>query len=135
MMLVAGEAGIGKSALVKEIYKSLTEKRGYLLSGKFEQFQRDIPYRAIINAFAELVQQLLTENNLHDWRKKLLAALGENSQIIIDVIPQVELIIGQAPDVSALGSTESQNRFNLVFQNFIRVFCKPEHPLVIFLDA
>jgi len=134
MMLVAGEAGIGKSALVKEIYKSLTEKRGYLLSGKFEQFQRDIPYRAIINAFAELVQQLLTENNLHDWRKKLLAALGENSQIIIDVIPQVELIIGQAPDVSALGSTESQNRFNLVFQNFIRVFCKPEHPLVIFLD-
>ncbi len=136
MMLVAGYSGIGKSVLVKEIYKSLAEKQGYFVSGKFDQLQRNIPYSAIVNAFSELVQQLLseTEAQLAQWKQKLLTAISSNGQIIIDVIPQVELIIGKQPPVPKLGPTESQNRFNLVFQNFMRVFCQPEHPLVIFLD-
>lgn len=136
MMLIAGYSGVGKSALVKEIYQSLTEKRGYFISGKFDQFQRNIPYSALVNAFRELVQQLLTENEqqLSDWKQKLLSALGANGQIIIDIFPEIEQIIGQQPSVSQLGSTESQNRFNLVLQNFMRVFCQPQHPLVLFLD-
>ena len=136
MMLVAGYSGIGKSALVQEIYKPITEKRGYFISGKFDQFQRNIPYSAIVAAFQGLVRQMLTESatQLNQWREKLLAALGANAQVIIDVIPEVELIIGNQPTVPSLGLIESQNRFNLVFRNFIRVFCFPEHPLVIFLD-
>jgi len=136
MMLVAGYSGIGKSVLVKEIYKSLSEKQGYFIAGKFDQFQRNIPYTAIVNAFGELVQQLLTESKtkLTQWKEQLLTALVPNGQVIIDVIPNIELIIGPQPPVSTLGPTESQNRFNLVFQNFIRVFNQPEHPLVIFLD-
>ena len=136
MMLVTGYSGIGKSALVQEIHKPITEKRGYFISGKFDQFQRNIPYSAIVDAFQGLVQQLLTESSiqLSQWREKILAALGQNAQVIIDVIPEVELIIGSQPAVASLGPTESQNRFNLVFSNFIRVFCAPEHPLVIFLD-
>ncbi len=136
MMLVTGYSGIGKSALVQEIYKPITEKRGYFISGKFDQFQRNIPYSAIVRAFSILVQQLLTESEieLYQWQIKLLTALGQNAQVIIDVIPEIELIIGKQPDLLELGSQESQNRFNLVFQNFIRVFCSPEHPLVIFLD-
>ncbi len=136
IMLVAGYSGIGKSVLVKKIYKSLTEKQGYFISGKFDQFQRNIPYRALVNAFAELVQQLLTENEeqLSVWKEKLLTALGPNGQVIIDVLPEIELIIGTQPAIPPLGPTESQNRFNLVFQNFMRVFCQPKHPLVIFLD-
>ncbi len=136
MMLVAGYSGIGKSVLVKEIYKSLTEKPGYFIAGKFDQFQRNIPYSAVVNAFKELAQQLLTENEaqLSVWKEKLGAALGPNGQIIIDVIPEIEWIIGAQPAVPQLGTTESQNRFNLVFQNFMRVFCQPEHPLVMFLD-
>jgi len=136
IMLVAGYSGIGKSVLVKEIYRSLTQKQGYFISGKFDQFQRNIPYSAVVNAFKELVQQLLIENEtqLAQWKKKLLTALGPNGQVIIDVLPEIELIIGKQPLTLQLGATESQNRFHLVFQNFMRVFCQPEHPLVIFLD-
>ncbi|MEO9126533.1 MAG: AAA family ATPase [Microcoleus sp.] len=136
LMLVAGYSGIGKSVLVQEIYKPITERHGYYISGKFDQFQRNIPYSAIVSTFRELVRQLLTETSeqLHVWRDKLLSALGANGQIIINVIPEVELIIGKQPALLELAATESQNRFNLVFQNFIHVFCQQDHPLVIFLD-
>ena len=136
MVLVSGHSGIGKSALVNEIHKPITRQRGYFISGKFDQFKRDIPYASLIQAFQELIRQLLSESEaqLEVWKKKLLAALGSNGQIIIDVIPEVELIIDQQPTIPQLGATESQNRFNLVFQKFIGVFTKKEHPLVIFLD-
>ena len=136
MMLIGGYSGIGKSVLVQEIYKPITQKRGYFISGKFDQFQRNIPYLAVVNAFQGLARQLLSEpeSQLQQWRDKLLAALGANGQVIIDVIPEVELIIGKQPAVPEVGLTESQNRFNRVFQSFIRAFCSKEHPLVIFLD-
>ncbi|MBH8563969.1 AAA family ATPase [Nostoc sp. CENA67] len=136
MMLVSGYAGIGKSALVQEIYKPITQKRGYFIWGKFDQFQRSIPYSAIADALQKLVQQLLgePEERLQQWRSQLLKALGSNGQIIIDVIPEVELIIGKQPPVPEVGATEAQNRFNRIFQMFVRVFCSKEHPLVIFLD-
>jgi predicted ATPase/signal transduction histidine kinase/CheY-like chemotaxis protein/tRNA A-37 threonylcarbamoyl transferase component Bud32 len=136
LLLVAGYSGIGKSVLVQEIYKPITEKRGYFLSGKFDQLQRNIPYSAVVSAFAGLVRQLLSEpeDQLQQWRDKILTALGTNGQIIINVIPEVELIIGKQAPVAEVGATEAQNRFNLVFQKFIRVFCSPEYPLVIFLD-
>ncbi|MGK7902860.1 MAG: AAA family ATPase [Hormoscilla sp.] len=136
MMLVLGYSGIGKSALVQEIYQPITQRKGHFIWGKFDQLQRGIPYAAIVSAFTELVRQLLTESEakLALWRQKILAAFGPNGQIIIDVIPEVELIVGPQPTVADLKPSESQNRFNLVFQNFIRVFCDREHPLVIFLD-
>ena len=136
LMLVAGYSGIGKSALVAEVHKPITEKRGYFISGKFDQFQRNIPYSAVVSAFKELVRQLLTESEaqLNQWREELLTAFGSNGQVIIDVIPEVELIVGKQPSVPELGASESQNRFNFVFQNFIHAFCSKEHPLVIFLD-
>ncbi|HIK12328.1 MAG TPA: AAA family ATPase [Oscillatoriaceae cyanobacterium M33_DOE_052] len=136
LMLIAGYSGIGKSALVQEIYKPITQKRGYFISGKFDQYQRNIPYSAVVIAFQELIKQLLTETEaeLAQWRDKLLAAVGVNGQVIVDVIPEIELIIGQQVRLPELGPNEAQNRFNLVFQNFIKVFTQPEHPLVLFLD-
>lgn len=136
MMLVAGYSGIGKSALVEEIQEPITQEGGYFIEGKFDQFQRNIPYSALVGAFSKLVRQLLakSEEQLQPWRDALQAAFGPNGQLLIDVIPEVELIVGAQPPVQELGPTESQNRFNLVFQNFMHVFCRPEHPLVIFLD-
>jgi PAS domain S-box-containing protein len=136
MMLVSGYAGIGKSALVQELYKPITAKRGYFISGKFDQFGRNIPYSAIVDALRKLMQQLLgeSEDRVQHWRSNLLTALGSNGQLIIDVLPEVESIVGKQPPLPEVGSTEAQNRFNLVFQKFIRACCSDEHPLVIFLD-
>ncbi|MEC4813938.1 MAG: AAA family ATPase [Scytonema sp. PMC 1069.18] len=136
MMLVTGYSGIGKSSLVQEVYKPITEKRGYFISGKFDQYQRDIPYASMVQAFHSLIRQLLTESQvqIENWRKKLLAALGSSGQVIINVVPEVELIIGPQPAVPELAPVEAQNRFNFVFQNFIKVFTQAAHPLVIFLD-
>ncbi|MEG4200020.1 AAA family ATPase [Microcoleus sp. Pol12A5] len=136
MMLVSGYSGIGKTSIVNEVHKPIVAARGYFIAGKFDQFKRNIPYAALIQAFQELVRQLLTESSelIAVWKENLLNALDNNGQVIIDVIPEVELIIGKQLEVPQLGSSESQNRFNRVFQQFIRVFCQPEHPLVIFLD-
>ncbi|MCC5655362.1 AAA family ATPase, partial [Nostoc sp. XA013] len=136
MMLVSGYSGIGKTALVQELYKPITAKHGYFISGKFDQFRRNIPYSAIVDALQKLVQQLLGEPNeqVEVWRSRLLTALGSNGQIIVDVIPEVEFIIGKQPPVPKVGATEAQNRFNLTFQRFVRAFCAKEHPLVVFLD-
>ncbi len=136
LLLVAGYSGIGKSSLVQEIYKPITAKRGYFISGKFDQYQRNIPYSAIVQALKELTQQLLTETDakLAEWKEKILSAVGANGRVIIDIITEVELIIGQQPPLLDLAPAEAQKRFNFVFQDFIKVFTNPTHPLAIFLD-
>ncbi|NQE34592.1 trifunctional serine/threonine-protein kinase/ATP-binding protein/sensor histidine kinase [Microcoleus asticus] len=136
LMLVSGYSGIGKSAVVNEVSKPITRSKGYFISGKFDQLKRNIPYASLIQAFNSLLRQLLTESalSLEIWRTKILTALGTDGQVIADVIPKVELIIGKQPEVPELAPVESQNRFNRVFKEFIRVFAQKEHPLVIFLD-
>jgi predicted ATPase/GAF domain-containing protein len=136
MILIAGEAGIGKSALVEEVHQSIVQQQGNFVAGKFEQFKRNIPYSALIQAFQALIRQLLTESEaqIQIWKEQLLAALGSNSQIIIDLIPELELITGEQMPVPQLEANESKHRFNLALQNFISVFTTSEHPLVIFLD-
>ncbi len=136
IMLVSGYSGIGKTALVNEVHKPILRQRGYFISGKFDQLQRDIPYAAITLAFQDLIRQLLTETEatLQTWKQQLLAALEPNAQVIVDVIPEFEQIIGKQPPVEQLGATEAQNRFNLFFQRFVGVFSKKEHSLVLFLD-
>ncbi len=136
LMLVSGYSGIGKSAVVNEVNKPITRQRGYFIAGKFDQFKRNIPYASLTQAIGSLMRQLLTESEakLQDWRNKILTAVGSNGQVIIDVIPEIELIIGKQPKVPQLGSTASQNRFNRVVKKFIQVFTQKQHPLVIFLD-
>ncbi|HIK10086.1 MAG TPA: AAA family ATPase [Oscillatoriaceae cyanobacterium M33_DOE_052] len=136
IILVSGYSGVGKSALVREIAKPITAAKGYFISGKFDQYQRNIPYAAVIKALGELVKQLLSEpdKELEVWRQKILKALGANGQVITEVIPELELIIGPQPPLPNLPPTEAENRFNLCFQNFLKLFISPQHPLVIFLD-
>ncbi|MCH8046552.1 MAG: AAA family ATPase [Planctomycetes bacterium] len=136
MILVAGYSGIGKTSLVREVHRPIVESRGFFLTGKFDQFKRNIPYSAIVQAFAGLIQQLLAEprQQVDEWRSTLLEELGTNGQVIVDVIPEVELLIGPQPAVPTLGATETQNRFNRVFRKFIGVFPQQSHPLALFLD-
>lgn len=136
LMMVTGYSGIGKSALVNEIQKPIVKNHGYFVSGKFDQFKRDIPFSALIQAFQELIQQLLTEphKKLTVWKNKILDAITPNAQLLIDVIPELELIIGKQPEIAPLPASESQNRFNTYFRKFVEVFSTQVHPLVIFLD-
>ncbi|MBC7499831.1 MAG: AAA family ATPase [Herminiimonas sp.] len=136
LLLVAGYSGIGKSALVHEIRKPITRDRGYFIEGKFDQFKRDIPYASLSQAFRELIQQVLTEGEeiVAQWRSKLLQALGNNAQVIIDVIPNLEMIIGPQPPILDLPAAQEHTRFNHEFRKFVGTFASVDHPLVIFFD-
>ena len=136
MMLVAGFSGIGKTAVVNEVHKPIVRQRGYFIKGKFDQFNRNIPFSAFVQAFRDLMGQLLGESDaaLKKWKTKILQELGGNGQVIIEVIPELKEIIGPQPAAPELSGTAAQNRFNLLFQNFIKVFATKDHPLVIFLD-
>lgn len=136
LMLVTGFSGIGKTAVINEVHKPIIHKRGFYIKGKFDQFNRNLPFSAFFQAFRDLMNQLLSESDvqLQQWRSKILAAVGENGQIIIDVIPELEQIIGVQPPPPALSGTSAQNRFNVLLQKFLTAFTDAEHPLVIFLD-
>lgn len=136
IMMISGYSGVGKTSLITQVNKPIAKKHGYFIAGKFDQLKRTNPYSAIISAFQELVKQILLEPDykLKKIKEELLATLGTSAQVIIDVIPEVELIVGKQPAIIALNPIESQNRFQILFQNFVGVFTKPERPLVIFLD-
>ncbi|MEH2378848.1 MAG: AAA family ATPase [Nostoc sp.] len=136
MMLVAGFSGIGKTAVVNEVHKPIVRQRGYFIKGKYDQFQRNIPFSAFVQAFRDLMGQLLSESDaqIQQWRNQILSAVGENGQVIIEVIPELSRIIGEQPPATELSGNAAQNRFNFLFQKFTQVFTSLEHPLVMFLD-
>ncbi|WP_206047099.1 ATP-binding protein, partial [Noviherbaspirillum denitrificans] len=136
LVLVTGYSGIGKSSLVNELCTPIMREQALFASGKFDQYKREVPYATIVDAFAALVQQLLaqSEERIAHWRQRLQDALGVNGQLIVDVIPPVELIIGPQQAVPVLPATEARNRFGIVFRQFIGVFARKDHPLVLFLD-
>lgn len=136
IIFIIGNSGIGKSSLVEEVYTQINENKSYFISGKFDQFHQSNPYNVLINTFQKLVKQKLKENqeNIDNWKNQLLKNLGINAQVIIDIIPDIKLIIGEQLPVVELNSYETETRFNLVFQNFMKCCCTKENPLVIFLD-
>ncbi len=136
LILVSGYSGIGKSSLIHEIRKPITGKKGFFITGKYSQFEREIPYNGIIQAFRGLLRQLLAQPQhvLDIWKKRLMNTLGSNGQVIIDIIPELEQIIGPQPPVAVLNPLEAKNRFQLIYSEFITVFAAREYPLVIFLD-
>ncbi len=136
LVVISGAAGAGKTTLIRETFRSTIPQGAFFIEGKYDLISREIPYSAIIRALSGLIQQLLTESpeKLAGWRERLQAALGVNGRIIIDVIPEVELIIGGQPEIAELGPVESKNVFDFVFQAFFKVFTRQEHPLVMFLD-
>ncbi|MCC6552383.1 MAG: AAA family ATPase [Polyangiaceae bacterium] len=136
LVLVSGHAGVGKSALVQELHKPIARERGSFISGKFDQYERDVPYSTIVQAFRELVLEILAESEerLADFRERLRDALGVNGQIVVDVIPEVELVIGQQSPAPELPPVEAEGRFRVVFRHFLGVFARKDHPLALFLD-
>jgi PAS domain S-box-containing protein len=136
LVLVSGYSGIGKSSVVNELHKALVPPRGLFAAGKFDQYKRDIPYATLAQAFRSLVRPLLgqSEAALGPWRDALRVALGPNGQLIVDLVPELELLVGPQPPVPELPPQEAQNCFQMVFRRFLGVFATPAHPLALFLD-
>lgn len=136
LVLVSGYSGVGKSAIANEMHRLLVPARGLFAAGKFDQYKRDIPYATLVQAFQSLVRPLLSKSDaeLGLWREALHAALGANGQLIVDLVPELKLIIGDQPPVAELPPQQAQSRFQLVFRGFISVFAQADHPLALFLD-
>ena len=136
LVLVSGYSGVGKSSVVNELHKVLVPPRGLFAAGKFDQYKRDVPYATLAQAFQMLVRQILvkSEAEVAHWRHALLEALGPNGQLIVNLIPEVEFVIGKQPPVADLPAQEARVRFQLVFRRFLSAFARPEHPLALFFD-
>jgi predicted ATPase/signal transduction histidine kinase len=136
LVLVSGYSGIGKSSVVHELHKALVPPHGLFAAGKFDRYKRDIPYATLAQAFQSLIRPLLgkSEAELDSWRDALRQALGQNGLLIVDLVPELKLVMGEQPPVPDLPPQDAQSRFQLVFRRFISVFARPEHPLSLFLD-
>ncbi|MFM0277763.1 AAA family ATPase [Paraburkholderia sediminicola] len=136
LVLVSGYSGIGKSSVVNELHKVLVPPRGLFASGKFDQYKRDIPYATLAQAFQSLLRPLLShsEVDLSPWRVAFREALGPHGQFLVNLVPELELVIGQQPSVPELPPHAEKTRFQMVFRRFLSVFARKEHPLTLFLD-
>ena len=135
-VLITGPPGVGKTMLVSDVQRFAGKAGGYFITGKPGEYQKNTPYYALIQAFTELVDQMLTESveSVANWKAKILEAVGTSGGLLVSMIPRLELIIGRQPPVPDLGPTEAQNRFRLVFLSFVRSIAEKGHPLVLFVD-
>ncbi len=136
IVLVEGQSGIGKSTLINELYKPISEARGFFISGKYNQYRRSVPYSALIQSFIGFVSQILSENpeKITLWKNRILEAVGLNAQVLIDILPEMELVIGKQPALPSLESEQEQNRYKYVIKNFFKIISSKETPLTLFLD-
>jgi len=135
LLMIGGYSGVGKSSLVNEVHGLILEARGRYADGKYEQLRRE-PYLGLLEALRALVDEILSlpSADIALWRRSLLEAVGTVGQAVIDVIPEVELVLGPQPPLPALGHAEAQNRFQRVLARFIAAFARADQPLVLFLD-
>ncbi len=135
-IFVSGYPGIGKTMLINESLKPIVPEKGYFIMGKFDQLGQNIPYAPFASAFGDLIRQLMTESQeaLDRWKKRILRTLGRSGAVVTGIIPELEWIIGKQPPVEPLSPKEAENRFLLVFGDFVRLFARKGHPLVLFMD-
>ncbi|SME95248.1 AAA family ATPase [Desulfovibrio gilichinskyi] len=136
LMLVPGYSGVGKTSLVQQLKSPIAQRNGFFCQGKFNQFQQGVPYFAIQQAMTDLLNQLLGEDEArrNEWKQKLLEVMGDLGQLLIDLSPKFEIFIGRQPNVAKISPLEARHRFIVFFKTILQVFCKPDHPLVLFID-
>ncbi|MEM9457851.1 MAG: AAA family ATPase [Myxococcota bacterium] len=136
LLLISGSPGIGKSALVRELYQPVTTSHGFFASGKFDQFRRDTPYQPVVEALDKLIGQVLMEppEQVTQWAGHLKHAAGQMLPTVADILPRLELLYTQLPPTPNLSTTEFNFRFVRALAECIRVFAGPDHPLVLFID-
>ncbi len=135
-VFISGLPGIGKTRLIQELQRPLVEHRGYFTSGKFDQYQKNIPYSSLLQALRNLIRTLLTESDMQVsyWHTRILETLASQGRIITDVIPELTILIGEQPDVPNLPPVEARHRFNNVLGQFLACLAQRNYPLVLFID-
>ena len=136
MLLVTGAPGVGKSSLLAQLENFARTERGRFVSGKFDQYKRNVPYLALIQALQQLVAQVLSESEeeITGWRSHILAALGNNAGVVTDFIPELELLIGPQSAPPSLRPIQARNRFNRVFKDLIKAFAERAQLLCLAMD-
>lgn len=136
LLLISGYSGIGKTALVSELHRPVLARRGYFVRGKCDQYSRNQPFAALIQAFQLLIRQLAVEGSERRqyWKTRLNEALGTNAAAVVELIPELALLIGSPPSLPSLPAAESEQRFHIAFAQFVRALSAPNHPLLVFLD-
>lgn len=136
LVLVSGYSGIGKSALVREMHKTISKYGGYFVSGKFEQLARDVPFAPVFSALRDLMREILAESPhaVSQWKEKLLRALKGNGALLTELVPELVFLLGEQPAVPEVTPDQAKNRFELTLLDFLHVFAAKNHPLVLFLD-
>ncbi|ACF00912.1 ATP-binding region ATPase domain protein [Rhodopseudomonas palustris TIE-1] len=135
-VLISGYSGAGKSSVVSELRKSLAPTNGWFIAGKFDQYKRDIPFATLAQAFRSLVRQILGLDcgELDQWRTALQEAVGEHGELMVNLVPDLALVIGEQLPLPDLPPQESKSLFEAVLARFLAAIARAEHPLVLFLD-
>ncbi len=136
LVMINGYSGVGKTAVVHEVFSDISRKNGYFIKGKFDQLQRNMPYYAIASAFREYVNYVVTQDDdeITLVRKLILEAVDKEAWVLTDLIPSLEMIIGKQEEGERLSGMEAQNRFNYVFGRFLKSISRPDNPIVLFID-
>ncbi|WP_045214892.1 protein kinase domain-containing protein [Desulfonatronovibrio magnus] len=136
LVFISGYSGVGKTSLVREIFRPIVSNDGFFISGKYERFKQDIPYFALFKGFQDIVSELLSrgDDEITLWKNRILKAAGNNAGLLTEMIPNLQILLGKQPRIKVLNTMESENRFHYIFLKFINLFCSAEHPLTIFMD-
>ena len=136
LLLVSGLPGVGKSALLGQLEGIVRKEGGRFASGKFDQYKRNVPYFALIEAFEQIIGQLLSEpkEQLGAWRSRILSAVGNNAGVVINVIPELQRITGTQPPAPSLSPVQARNRFKHVFVKLIQALAPSDQLLCIVMD-
>ncbi|MBV1869896.1 MAG: AAA family ATPase, partial [Gammaproteobacteria bacterium] len=136
VVMVAGVSGIGKTRLIQELELPIVAKQGYFTCGKFNQFSSHLPYSTLSSALSRLVRQILTEDStrIAYWRERIQSVLGNSGRLITDIVPDLEILVGQQAELPLLSAMDARVRFNDVFSRFLACIASRNHPLVLFID-
>ena len=134
--VISGYSGVGKSRLIKELQRPIIEKKGYCVSGKYEQYKKTTAFFALIQAITNLVEQLLgeSEESLAHWKSVFETALQGNGQLLVELVPELALIIGLQPTLVELPPDEARNRFHLTMHHFFQALGQQNSIVSIFID-
>ncbi|XXY46171.1 AAA family ATPase [Sorangium sp. So ce269] len=136
LLLVSGDAGVGKTALVEAARAAVAERRGWFASGKFDLRAANVPYASVVEALCALARALRAapEDIQAALRARLQDDVGERCRLLAEFCPELGELLATLPQPPVPDPTHMESRFLFALQAFIRAVTGARSPLVLFLD-